>query len=128
MEKWLLIKFEKNWADEFDCQGLTIITEKEWELHKFKAKYCVTYPIESFFGTNEGWEYKSFSEYIKSFKVEVITDDQALFINKLFDLNGFFRGYGIIVDIDEGNMDDEFFTKDGDFIGIEAAKNIIKDR
>lgn len=47
----LLIKFNKDWADEFDVYGLAIMTECEWQT--FVAGLPdLTYT----FGTNEGWE------------------------------------------------------------------------
>ena len=47
----LLIKFNKDWADEFDVYGLAIMTECEWQT------FVAGIPDLTYnFGTNEGWE------------------------------------------------------------------------
>lgn len=47
----LLIKFNKDWADEFDVYGLAIMTECEWQT------FVAGLPDLTYnFGTNEGWD------------------------------------------------------------------------
>lgn len=55
--KYYLIKFKRNWADEFDCEGFTIINEVNYNaLDKlFKSEFGKTDGGFGF-GTNEGWE------------------------------------------------------------------------
>jgi len=54
----LLVKFSKDWADEFDVNGFKIFnTDEEWneffeELTNSEGEY--------YFGTNEFWDYTEF--------------------------------------------------------------------
>ena len=69
--KKLLIKFEANWADEMDIEGLFVITEAEWTLYKqkatayFKTNNTLNYCI----GSNEDIEFYSYTELMEAFTV-----------------------------------------------------------
>lgn len=54
-KKYTLIKFQKYWADEFDCQSSTLYAgnieeAKEYVSEEISDEWGV------YFGTNEGWE------------------------------------------------------------------------
>ena len=129
MDRWVLVKFKKDWADEFDCNGFKVMPLSEWEEMKFCAQYCISYPRESYFGTNEHHEFEHFPEWIQSMKVEEITYDEVVFLRRMFpEVKDSWREYGMFPDIVDGNMEDEFYEKDGSFVGIEKAKEIMKER
>jgi hypothetical protein len=89
-----LYTFEKNWADEFDCNGFIVYNE---ETHKAMQKLIKKYGdhLTSFcFGTNEEWEDISLAKLAKSFKITVITDEAAANVIEMFSLT--VRGFGII--------------------------------
>lgn len=54
--KYYIMEFNKNWADEFDYQEFSIITEMELEyIEHIMTKYK-DIEVDIYFGTNEGWE------------------------------------------------------------------------
>ncbi len=76
----LLIKFRDNWADEFDVSGWFVSSEEVWDA--FKAQPFE--PTEIYFGTNEGIEYESKSDYLSHFKTTSISDSDAEVLVRLF--------------------------------------------
>ena len=75
----VLVKFQKDWADEFDVYGHKIYESKEaWE----EAKGDLS-ELSSSFGTNEGWEEGDFEE--DDFTVVEITQEEADTLNKFFN-------------------------------------------
>jgi hypothetical protein len=74
----ILVKFEKNWADEFYVHGFKVYADRAaWD------KDVETLPeLEFSFGTNEGWEEGDIDE--SDFTVSEITDDQAATLTTLF--------------------------------------------
>jgi len=67
----VLVKFQKDWADEFDVYGFKIFDSlAEWE-----ATADAGADSEYYFGTNEGWDAGDFSE--SDFKVQAIGDAEA---------------------------------------------------
>lgn len=125
MDKWLLIKQKSNWADEFDTAGFTIMTQEEWDLYVYQAMNCLQYPKESYVGTNQEIEIDNCYDYMRSFTVEEILYEEVLFLRRMFkghsDLDGFYHSYGMMQEIVDGCMEEEFCGEHG-FIGIEHAK------
>ena len=88
-DKKLLIKFQADYADEFDVYGFWVTTEKEWEKHKdyvakLEADGNITFPYEAYFGTNEALEFYNMEDYLRNFKVQEITDEQYNALVSLF--------------------------------------------
>jgi hypothetical protein len=78
-----LVKFNCDWADEFDVYGFTIIENDEWD--KFmQAIENLDYPHESYFGTNEAIIFERRDDIIRSFKVVDITDQEADIFKRCF--------------------------------------------
>lgn len=74
----VLVKFRKDWADEFDVYGYAIYPFKEaWEEISESLD-----GLDYYFGTNEGWEEGDFSE--DDFEVMEISDEEAETLKKLF--------------------------------------------
>ena len=129
MEKWVLVKFKKDWADEFDCIGFKVMPKDKWDEMYFCACYCVSYPREHYFGTNEFHEFDHFSSWIQSMEVHELTYDEVIFLRRMFpEVEDDWKEYGVFPDIVDGNMEDEFYEEDGSFVGIEKAKEIMKER
>lgn len=121
-EKKLLVRFDSNYADEFDVEGFTFMTETEWEKHKVDAAKCfeefeklpqdkygrrlgkyggATDGIEVYFGTNEQMIYETLDSYLSSFKVSEVSEEEAAVITKFFGTRG-----GHICMIDPQNFED----------------------
>lgn len=94
--KYLLIKFQKDYADEFDVYGFLACHEKEWLHHLEYAKnYFIEQAKEGYdsvnvcFGTNEEFEYQDIKEYISSYEITEITEEEFNILNKLFPKSSF---------------------------------------
>lgn len=51
-----MLKFEKNWADEFYWTEVYVMNEEIYKEYKSLLKKYKDYEIDYWFGTNEGWE------------------------------------------------------------------------
>jgi len=72
-----LIKFEKNWADEFDCQQFEVVDSKD------TAEAYVGEAIQaSYFGTNQGWEEGEITR--KSFEIRELKSYEHKALEELF--------------------------------------------
>jgi len=79
----VLIKFEKDWADEFDVYGIQVLSDEEWkELQEAIKK--IKYPLEMYFGTNEGLIFESAAETLNELKAVEISDDEMAVFKKYF--------------------------------------------
>jgi hypothetical protein len=75
----VLVKFQKDWADEFDVYGYKIYnSEADWLKEKGDLSEHTF-----MFGTNEGWEDEGDFED-DDFTVTEITPEEAATIRKLF--------------------------------------------
>lgn len=135
MGKLLLIKFKKNWTDEFEACGFAFVKEDEWELFKFCAQNCVPYPSQACCDGNIYWEFESYAEYINCFEVREVSPETVAILEDLFvegdcTLKGFYHSYGLdLPDIVDRNMDSPFYHEGGwEFIGLDAAKEIVAAR
>lgn len=125
--KMLLIKFDSNYADEFDLKGFTVMTETDWEKHKAGVKKMfdalpeptadksgyVSHPeIEKYFGTNEMLSWTSFDSYVYSFKVTEITDEEHATLKKFFSKFDRQINYGSIVMLEPEYEDEDDDSSD----------------
>jgi hypothetical protein len=81
-KEWLLVKYDDNYADEFDVHGFRVFSTEEyktWKNHIKKGN------ISYGFGTNEGNEYSSKKEFLSTLTEIPISIEQA---RTLFDLFG----------------------------------------
>lgn len=87
-----LIKFSKDWADEFQAEGLAIFTPDETTQLKALVEAG---EFEFYFGTNEGWDYGDID--LDDFTFTEISEEEAAFLKRLIpDLkNG---SFGIMMD------------------------------
>lgn len=106
----LLLKFEADYADEFDVYGIELVSEKQWEW-TLKMLDTVDWPHEKYFGTNEALEFESKEDFLRCFKVITVNDDEASVITKLFGNNyNSSVSYGTVPEF-EGS--DEFYKEYG---------------
>ncbi len=90
----ILVKCSKDYADEFDCEFFSIMTEKQWE--KFvKSLDNISYPAECSFGTNEELIFDSKEEVLKDLEIKTISKEEAAVIKKLLG-DSFGTGSGVI--------------------------------
>ena len=86
---YLMLKFEKDWADEFDITGFCVMTEAEWNAKKLELDIFwqkVEPGMKCFmgFGTNQKVEFSSAKEVLNSIKEVGITKVQHDVIKDLF--------------------------------------------
>jgi hypothetical protein len=73
----VLVKFSKDWGDEFDVDGFKIFnSEADW----LRTKGDLS-EHSYMFGTNEGWDEGEFDE--DDFTVEEISKEEAMTIRKV---------------------------------------------
>lgn len=86
-----LVKFSRDWADEFQAEGFIILSAEDVE----KLDTLVSEGnFEWYFGTNEGFEAGDIE--MTDFEITDISEEEALFLERLFpDAR---RGFGQIFD------------------------------
>ena len=89
-----LVKFQKDWADEFYTFGFCVFADEEWNAYQALASDLQT--VSFIFGTNEGWEDWPTDELLSDMRVEEITHQEAVTIMKFFGSGA----YGIFPDMD----------------------------
>lgn len=105
--KYYLLNFTDNYADEFDVYGFKVLTEEEYKKGKIdseeafrlrmedtRANHRGDKSVQISFGTNEWVEYYRFEDYLKSFKVTEISEDEYNVLAKLFGKYGNKVSYG----------------------------------
>lgn len=115
---YLLVIFDENWADEFDCEGFKVIKKDLWMEHLQEIKFHFDEDgskLKCGFGTNEWLEFESFDQYKKAFKTKELTDEQAKDICELFDLDieSSYETFGIFAWREElfADHDNDFLKK-----------------
>jgi len=90
-----LVKFQKDWADEFYVYGFQVFTDEAWDAFKSVIENAPGFSL--YFGTNEAWEWGDYEpQDVLSSDIEVteITDEEAAIIQKLFGT----QSYGVFPD------------------------------
>lgn len=94
-----LLKFEDNWADEIDCEGLMLLDEESYQ--KWVAWIDSLTVFDFSIGTNEDLQYADKNELMNHIKVKDITDEEAAVISKALDIHGTCGTFGLFpMDID----------------------------
>lgn len=78
-----LVKFQADYADEFDVYGFKVVTDIEWEQIQEAIKR-ISYPREYGFGTNEEIQFESASEFMGALKVVDLSDDEVEVLSRCF--------------------------------------------
>ena len=79
MKKYFLISWADNYADEFDFEGYSILTESEWKKLKKSIKKK-NKSFELYIGTNEWVEYDNGQELLDCLSVSKITKKEKKFL------------------------------------------------
>jgi hypothetical protein len=80
---YVLLDFSADYADEFDVEGFSIMTDAEWNI--FQKKFQQHQGQYSFgFGSNEDIEFENGQEVLDSIGVKNITKEEYDTINKFF--------------------------------------------
>lgn len=90
-----LVKFDGNWADEFDVSGFSIMSEDEWKEIQDIIYNKSEYPLEHYFGTNEAMIFDSAEDLSKCLTVTKITEAEAVTVRRLF-IDGYSSNYGLL--------------------------------
>lgn len=108
-EVQLLLKYRNNYADEFDVKGFLVLSQSAWEEHKELASkvFKQNGEVEVGFGTNESISYHSLEDYLGSFKVSELTQDQYQVLWYLFGNRADKIENGMVCLIDEGYLDED---------------------
>jgi hypothetical protein len=104
-DNYILIKFNCDYADEFDVYGFEISTRKKHNEYVDKlAGYPKMINAELYFGTNEVLEFDTVSDYMHCIDIKDITKEEYDSIERLFG-----RYFGIFPDLLEHleDRDDE---------------------
>ena len=80
---YVLVKFKKDYADEFDVSGLKVVLKEDWEKEVERFRNC-KYPFEKYFGTNEALEFDSFKELMSAFRVYDLDKEDYCILKKYF--------------------------------------------
>ena len=111
----VLIKFSRDWADEFQAEGFRVVDSPE-EADEVKRVWSKARTF--FFGTNEGWEaeHQTGKGYIhgptygvlaNAMTFEPITDEEAESLRRLFGLTNGISSFGIIPTYWDDDEDEE---------------------
>lgn len=104
----VVVKFSRNWADEFDMKGARLFTKQDWD------EYVIAVEGRSYidcsFGTNEGWEDETPKDWLRSFTVVEVTEEDAEAFKRIFPINYYkVHGTGYFPSKPQPHEDDEFF-------------------
>ncbi len=126
-DKMVLVKYDCNYADEFDLEGFVVMSQLEWLKHitsveKHFQKWDSEHEpdrwgnregIEVYFGTNEQIIYEGFESYRRSFEVTELSDTDYKTLERLFGktYGGQIR-HGMLALIEPDLEDDEMEEED----------------
>ena len=91
-KEYVLVKFSKDWADEFSAEGFTIYEKEMWQQIEKFVEDNPDREITFYFGTNEGWDDIAISEIMEECKVHNITPSFARVLLTVFDLGPHYYG------------------------------------
>lgn len=89
----VLVKWDLNWADEFDMTGFFILSDENYA-EMDTAIDNLNYPVEMSFGTNEEYLFESANELRAGISTEQLTDSEAVKFKRLFGDSFYSDDYG----------------------------------
>lgn len=78
-----LVKWEKDWADEFDMTGFELMSDEKYAKFERSLK-VIEYPTEACFGSNESYEFERADDITSGITAMDITEEEGQTIRKLF--------------------------------------------
>lgn len=82
-KQYILIRYDDNWADEFEVSGFYATTIDEWEKFVHEVSQA-SYPQEIYFGTNEFVEFETFEDFYNKLTIVHISEDEFITLGRLF--------------------------------------------
>lgn len=79
-----LVKFSRDWADEFEAEGFGILSDEEWEEFVKVVKENPNAETSFWFGTNEGWEYETIESFYDCYDEENLQNMEKSVLQKFF--------------------------------------------
>lgn len=114
-QMYYLVKFYKDWADEFSVYGFNILKQEEWdqlakELKERKKEQAGTW----YFGTNEGWDDDTIGDFYDALEPILITEKEKELFIKLFGREefGIFPDFEQILNSEEYREEEEEDNED----------------
>lgn len=89
----VLIKWEQNWADEFDMTGFQILSDEDYNRFIDRINNA-DYPVEASFGTNESYEFESIEDITRSIDAITLTEKEAETFSNLFGEKFYSKDFG----------------------------------
>jgi hypothetical protein len=71
---YVLVKFQRDWADEFYAEGFALYELNEWKKIAEKFIDNDNNINEYYFGTNEGWDDDTCEDFFESYTSTVIDE------------------------------------------------------
>ena len=87
----MLVKFECNWADEFNCEYFEIMSKEACDQLVEEIKTAI-YPLEAGFGSNESFTFESPEEVLKCMRFQFLNPQEAKVFAKYFVNDSFGTG------------------------------------
>lgn len=83
---YVLVKYHRNYSDEFDCEGFGLFKRAKWDdiCDLTKSNFDENGGQSTSFGTNEELEFSNYHDWIRSFDVCEVSQQQADVIFDLF--------------------------------------------
>ena len=91
----LLVIMNADFADEFNVEGFSIMTQKQFDFMLASAEKAIKEEecLKVCFGTNESLIWEDPDSFKRDFKTKEITDEEEAIIKKLFDGTDFGTNY-----------------------------------
>ena len=103
-----LVKFSRDWSDEFEAEGFCVLLDEEWEKFSDFVEKNPDALVSFWFGTNEGWEDETIESFYDCYKVVSLFYEEEKMLQDFF---GRFINFGICPDplaliesLDEENL------------------------
>ena len=108
----ILVKFDDNYGDEFDTNGFRIMTQKEFDNYLAGAREDFIQAaatehswygteVERYFGTNEGWRWCDYEDFMHSISCEQIDKYTKRTLERLFPGCAKWYSYGMFPNMGE---------------------------
>lgn len=100
---YVIVKFDSDWADEFQVSGFRIMPRAIWVAHEKEAREKFGERSRTvYFGANEFFEYESAEDYLRNFHVVEAAQEDVETVQRIFG-----RDFGLFPSIEDFGEEDE---------------------